>query len=154
MKRITFLALAVAASSAFVGCSSDSKSEDPTPKTNSELLMAKSWSVTGQTETVGSTTTDVFAGNFDACELDDTFKFLAGNILTFDQGADKCDPNETRSVSGNWVLTENDTKLTFVVLFFGQEAKIEELTETKLVLSTTETSGNQTIINKTIFTGK
>ena len=135
MKRLQICALSLALIGGIASCSEDKK-EDPAPKTRAELLMAKSWSVTGETETVGSTTTDVFADNYEACELDDTFKFLAGSILTYDQGKIKCDPNEDQSITGSWALSENDNKLAFLVFIFGREAKIEELTDTKLVLST------------------
>ncbi|WP_147320749.1 hypothetical protein [Hymenobacter lapidiphilus] len=153
MKKIIFLLLALIAGSAFVGCSNDKKSEDPAPKSKSELLMAKTWTITAETETVGTTTKSVFE-NYAACELDNATQFLAGNSMSYDQGAIQCDPDEPRTIIGSWALSENDTKLGLVVYGFGTQAKIEELTENRMVLSETATVNNQKVVTTITFSGK
>ncbi|NVO30889.1 lipocalin family protein [Hymenobacter lapidiphilus] len=153
MKRITCFLLALTAGSVFVGCSNDKKSEDPMPQSKSELLMAKTWTITAETETVGTTTKSVFE-KYDACELDNTTQFLAGNSMSYDQGAIQCDPDEPRTITGSWALSENDTKLALVVYGFGTQGKIEELTENRMVLSETATVNNRKVETTITFSGK
>lgn len=152
MKSLLLLS-SLALTGMFASCSDDKK-EDPTPtKTDSELLMAKTWTQTAETETMGTAAPiDTYTNGYEACEKDNTLKFLAGNILTFDQGATKCDPDDAQSISGNWALT--DKTLTMVVFSFGGQATIQELTDSKMVLSTSETVNGTTTITRSTYIGK
>ncbi|MFD2785007.1 lipocalin family protein [Hymenobacter rubripertinctus] len=150
MKRIAFLALAIAASSAFVGCGSDN---DPAPKSKSELLMAKSWRVTAQTESVGTATQDTFSSE-DACTKDDLAKFIANGIFIADEGKTKCDPSDPQQFAGNWALTSNESKLLITVFIAAIEFDINELSENKMVLTTQETDRGVTTTTRTTYVGE
>ncbi|QIX61246.1 hypothetical protein HER32_08670 [Hymenobacter sp. BT18] len=150
MKRIPFLALAIVASSAFFGCGKD---KDPAPKSKSELLMAKSWRVTAQTETVGSNTQDTFSSEED-CTKDDLAKFMANGIFIADEGKTKCDPSDPQQFAGNWTLTSNDSKLLITVFIAAVEFDITELSENKLVLTTQDTDNGVVTTTRTTYVGE
>jgi hypothetical protein len=54
MKRVLLFS-SLALTGMFASCGDDKK-EDPKPKTKSELLMAKSWMLTAETEATGTAT--------------------------------------------------------------------------------------------------
>lgn len=156
MKRISFLALAIAASSAFVGCGSDNKSEDPTPKSNSELLMAKSWKLTAFTYQEGTDPVEDNYAQLDACSKDDLYKFKASASFEYNENTNVC-AGEPQSYSGNWALTNNDKTLTVAAAnqatysFVAIQGNIDELTANKLVVSETETFGGVKSVMKYTF---
>lgn len=156
MKRIPFLVLAIAASSAFVGCGSDNKSEDPTPKSNSELLMAKSWKLTAYTYKEGSAQPEDEYAQLDACAKDDLYKFKANGAFEYNENTNVC-AGEPQSFSGNWALTNSDKTLTVAAInqptysVVAIQGNIDELTADKLVVSETETYGGVTAVTKYTF---
>lgn len=157
MKRISFLVLAVAASSAFVGCG-DKESEDPKPKTNSELLMAKSWIVTAATEKVGSAAaTDEFS-SAPACFKDNIYKFEASNKFTLDESTLKCSSSQT--ATGNWALTNSDKTLTAIAvdqtssISYSFGGDLTEINASKFVLTESETTSGVTTVSTVTFTAK
>ncbi|UYZ61967.1 lipocalin family protein [Hymenobacter weizhouensis] len=161
MKRVPFLVLAVAASSAFVGCGSDDKN-DPTPtKTNSELLMAKSWMLTAETEATGTAAPVSTYNDYESYEKDNVYKFQANSVFVMEEGATREDPTDPASANGVWALSDGDKSLTYQVGFFGtgllsstQKGEIEELTATKLVVKMTDARSTPTIITRQTFTAQ
>ncbi|MBT9393093.1 lipocalin family protein [Hymenobacter sp. NST-14] len=139
MKRISFLALAVAASSAFVGCSSDNKSEDPTPKTKAEMLAAHDWIMTGAEVTVSGQTVDAYqVGMFEDCEKDDFYHFVNtsnGGTYTLNENTNVCSPSGAEA--GTWALNSDQTKLTLT----AQGSQAEESTITELTDSSLKVTG-------------
>lgn len=140
MRRIAFLALAVAASSAFVGCSSDSKSEDPTPRTKAEMLAAHDWVMTGAEVTVSGQTVDAYqVGLFEDCEKDDYYHFVNtsnGGTYTLNENTNVCNPSGAEA--GTWAVNPDQTKIT-ITAQGGQaeESTIKELTDSSLKVTST-----------------
>jgi hypothetical protein len=162
MKRIPFLVLAIAASSAFVGCGSDNKSEDPTPKSNSELLMAKSWKLTAETEATGNAApVNTYDSSYESYEKDNVYKFQANDVLVMEEGATRENPSDPASTTGVWKLMDSDKNLAYQVGFFGtallsstQKGEIEELTATKLVVKMTDSNNSPAIVTRQTFTAQ
>ena len=153
MKRIPFLALALAASSAFVGCGSDKKSEDPKPKTKAEMLAAHDWIINGATLTVSGQTIDAFnSGYFDDCEKDNYYHFVNTNnsgTYTLNENTNVCTPSTAEN--GTWALNADQTKLAFTAQgSSAEETTITELTDSSLKLSATDnTLGTPILITLT-----
>ncbi len=79
--------------------SSCKKESDNGPE---EILTSKSWTRTIiDKNTATNPSGRVMYNAVLDCELDDTYRFSSNNILTIEQGIDKCDSNEpaSRSVS-------------------------------------------------------
>ncbi|WP_139924849.1 lipocalin family protein [Hymenobacter sp. DG01] len=150
MKRISFLLSLLVAGSVFTGCGSDDETPSPN-KSKSELLMAKSWRMTAQTETVGSKAPDDTFSSEEACSKDDLAKFMANGIFIADEGKTKCDPDDSQQFAGNWALSANDTKLTITVFIAAAQFDITELTENKLVLTSTDTDSGVTTTTRTTY---
>ena len=152
MKRVSLLAT-LALACAFTACKKDNEK----PKSTSELLMAKTWKMTGLMEQVGSTTaTDEFA-TAQNCEKDNLYKFEANNKFTLDEGALKCGSTDPQAISGNWALTNSDKTLTAVAVdqasFTSIEitGTIEKISATEFVLKDTDTSGGTTTVTTATF---
>jgi hypothetical protein len=141
----------------FASCGDD-KNENPTPKTTSELLMAKSWSATAYTEKVGNATaTDEYA-SAPACFKDNIYKFEAGNKFTADESTLKCASAQT--MTGSWALTNSDKTLTAIAIDQASSidytitGTVEEISASKFVISETETNNGVTTVSRTTFTAK
>jgi len=110
------------------------KDEDAKPS-NTELLTAKSWTVTSFTLS-GQDLTEYFS---EECENDDSTKFGKDGKLTIDNGSVKCYSSEPQTEeNGTWVFESNETKLKFTSDSGDVESyDIDELTATTLKVSST-----------------
>jgi hypothetical protein len=118
------------------GFSSCKDDEDPpvtddTPKTKTELLTTGSWLMESGT-IAPSIVVDIFgtkvtiatywellaalngSATAEPCLKDNLMVFKLDSTVTLDEGPLKCDPSDPQTEDGgNWLFSENDTKLTF-----------------------------------------
>jgi len=119
------------------GCSKDD--DNPTPKTNTELLTMSAWKFSDAK--VSGTS---IASLLETCQKDNILSFLAAGTGTAAEGATKCDPSDPDSNSFDWSFQTNETVLFVSTPFFtggSSTFTIVSLTETQLVLSQTITIG-------------
>lgn len=163
MKHSTrsFFALAMVAS-AFIFTSCGDKEDDTIPtKSVSEKLMAKSWTLTAETEATGTGAADNTYNDYDSYEKDNVYKFNANSVFMVEEGATKGSPSDPASVTGIWNLSDSDKSITYQAGLFGtlllsstQKGEIQELTDTKLVVKMTDASSPPTIVTVQTFTAK
>jgi len=118
------------------GCSKDDDN-NPTPKTNTELLTMSTWKFSDAK--VGGNSIAAF---LDPCQKDNILTFLAAGTGTAAEGATKCNASDPDSSSFNWSFQTNETVLFVSTPFFtggSSTFTIVSLTETQLVLSQTIT---------------
>ncbi len=110
------------------------KDDDAKPS-NTDLLTAKSWTVTSVTAN-GIDATDKFS---DDCDKDDSTKFGKDGKVTNDNGSVKCGSSEPQTEeSGTWAFESNETKLKITSKGGDVEMyDIDELTATSLKVSYT-----------------
>lgn len=160
MKRVLLLST-LALTGIFASCSDDNEN-DPKPKTKSELLMAKSWMLTAETEATGTAAPVDSYKDYESYEKDNIYKFQANNKFVSEEGATRQDPSDPASTEGLWSLTDSDKKIVYQAGLFGtlllssdqNKGEIEELTETKLVVKMTDASSSPTVVTRQTFTAK
>jgi hypothetical protein len=117
------------------GCSKDD--DNPTPKTNTELLTMSTWKFSDAK--VGGNSIAAF---LETCQKDNILTFLAAGTGTAAEGATKCNAADPDSSPFNWNFLTNETVLFVSTPFFtggSTTFTIVSLTETQLVLSQTIT---------------
>lgn len=155
MKRITLLAT-LAIAGLLTACGDDK--DNPTPKTNTELLMAKSWTLTAWTVKEGAAPEENFYAQAEACNKDDKFKFQASNVFVYDESTNVC-AGEAQTITGIWGLTDNDKTLTLAAVnqststLVDLSGKIDELTTSKLVVTESSTDNGVTTVARYTFSG-
>jgi hypothetical protein len=100
--------------------------------------MAKTWTRTELTETIGNAEPVDEYAKYDSCFKDNTLKFLDDNKMTLDAGMIKCDPNDPQTSTDKWIL--EGKHLTMGVRPFSTMFTIQELTESKLVVKFYQTT--------------
>jgi hypothetical protein len=148
--------------SLFASCGDDKNEDDPKPKTKSEMLMAKSWMLTAETEATGTAApVNSFDRDYASYEKDNIYKFQANSVFVSEEGATRASASDPASTTGAWILSDSDKNITYQAGFFGtgllssnQKGEIEELTETKLVVKMTFTNSSSVVVTKQTFTAK
>jgi len=112
----------------FSGCKKDD------PLTPVQLLSGtnsngKSWQLIDQT--LDGTSTAV-----GTCNADDITTFFPSLDYTFEEGASKCDSGDPQTLSGTWVLDQNDTHLLITIGTDVIDYEVVSLTESTLSLKT------------------
>lgn len=138
MKKQIFILSAVILSVVMV-FSSCKKDEDDA-KSKKDILVAKTWQITAITINPGmdlgdgTIITDLFAF-MDDCAKDDFMTFKTDGSYTTDEGASKCDEADPQTSQGTWAINADETQMTID----GEPATIKEMTENKLIVTTTDT---------------
>jgi len=134
MKKFAYLALSGTALLLTLAACNKDKDSDPTPALpKTDLLTAKNWKLTDIRIAGASVYSPSF---FEACSMDDLYKFNTNKLATFDEGALNCDPTSPQSGTGSWEFTTNETKLK-ITNPDGDvaEGAISTLTSNTLILS-------------------
>jgi hypothetical protein len=113
----------------FVSCSDDSD-EDNNPSGNSKIIGV--WQKTKEETREGSAAWEDVTED---CDLDDTEEYEAGGDWALYPGTVTC--GSAAVINGSWSLKANNTKVVYSYdAFEGEfESNIEELTDTKMVLT-------------------
>ncbi|HEV8283464.1 MAG TPA: lipocalin family protein [Chitinophagaceae bacterium] len=132
MKRLNLIVpFSLLVSFFFFAC--DKSSDNPPPKTKTELLAQSSWKF--DNAKVGGI--DVSSA-LQACQKDNILVFAATLTGTVDEGPLKCNTNDPQTTSFTWNFASNETVLhVSTVLFTGgsSDFNIVSLTDTQLILS-------------------
>lgn len=125
MRNLFFASLIFLSFLLFSSCSkSDNDDTQPTSEpTKTELLVGKSWKITGVTLNGN----DVFS-QMPSCNKDDIIIFSTDGTAVTDAGKIKCDPSEMQTETETWAFTQNETKL----IIGGEESTLIDLTTTTL----------------------
>lgn len=124
MKTNKIVMIVAVAAIAFSAC----KKDDDDSSTKSEMILGN-WSPT-----------DILLNGtslwelMDDCDKDDTYTFKADGSTLYDQGAQKCDPDDDQTEIDVYKLLENDTK----ILFEGDTLDILTLTNSVLKVGGSE----------------
>ena len=110
----------------FTACKKDDKADN-----KAELLIGKSWKITGYTE--GGV--DMLHEIYDDCELDNITTFLSDGRFKDDEGAVKCDDEDPQVVEGTWKLSGKNLIITEEEDLLALNLTIVELNGTTLKLS-------------------
>lgn len=123
--------------SLFLATLSCKKDEEPTKK---ELLCGKNWTLVAETVSPainlnGTLITDLYS-QLEDCSKDDIGIFNTNGTYTFEEGPTKCDVNDPQVWdSGTWVFNSDQTILVLTGSDGTLNAKIVELTSSKLATS-------------------
>lgn len=91
------------------------------PASRADLLLAKKWRVTAQTNTYSTpqlnngvpVVTDIYAAFYSLpCAQDNFIQFYADKTVVFDEGATKCAATDPQTETSNWAFNADQTKLT------------------------------------------
>lgn len=156
MKKMSILA--IAATALLVSCDPKEKNPNnnvtPKPKTKTDLMTAGKWQMTAGAITytvLGQTNTDDFFKDLEACEKDNFILFHADGKATTDEGTTKCDSTDDQSTTSTWAFYDNETKVIFTEDGTSDTADIEELTESVLKISYSETDSMYSYKNVMTF---
>lgn len=128
-----------------LGTVASCKKEDKKSKT--ELLTAGSWKMSAHTIVFGAVTYDAYK-DMEACDKDDFITFKAGGVVEFNQGAVKCDEEDSQVETGQWSFAENETKL----IMAGESASIVSLTSAELKVTYSYSTEEGTAVGTSTFT--
>lgn len=120
---------------AFTACK---KKNDAKSKT--ELLTSSAWLISKYEEKLNSGAYVDDFPNWASCDKDDKTIFATNNVVTYDEGATKCDVSDPQTETGSWAFTENETKL----IVDGETITIEQLDENNLIVVSSYTFSGQT----------
>jgi hypothetical protein len=121
MKNLLLLAV----TTAFM-ISPSCKKDDPVT-----LTIVGTWKRT-QKQTRKAINTAWQAATLDPCIADNTYKYESGSIMSWDEGATKCDPTDLQSGSAAYTFEGKDGGLTNP--FGGFAFRVENLTEKTLII--------------------
>jgi len=141
MRTIKILLFFVAASLTFTACK---KEKDK--KSRTELLTASSWMIVKFEEKENNGAWQNTFPLFDACSQDDRWIFKTNLSLDLTEGATACTGNSPNEVldTTTWAFLENESKLQIETDAFV----IEQLDESTMVISITESAGGVTYATK------
>jgi hypothetical protein len=114
-------------------------------KSKTELLTSSAWLVSKSEEKLNNNPYVDDFPNWASCEKDNKIIFATNNVVTFDEGATKCDVSDPQTETGSWAFTENDTKL----IVDGETLTIEQLDENTLIVVSSYSFSGQTYTNRT-----
>ena len=120
------------------------KKDENVPTSRKDLLSGKTWIMTAETISPaininGTLITDFFSQEA-SCTKDDIGKFNANGTYTLEEGQTKCNVNDPQVFeTGTWTFNSDETVLVLTSSGIITNAKIQELTATKLVITEEET---------------
>lgn len=107
--------------------------KDPADSRSSLLTDADCWALT-KVEFFDSTAQAWKSFSLDDCLTENCWRYHEDGTLTFDNGAQKCDPSEPQTAAGTWVVSQNGKTLELTLSGYGSESyEILELTKNILV---------------------
>jgi hypothetical protein len=156
MKLKTSFALVAALLIFVAGCKKDEDSNAIDPS----QLTGKQWKTTGKTvspaidfDNDGTAETNIFP-LLETCEKDNLIHLSTSNVITFDEGATKCDPADNQTTAGVWAWNSDQTKITVTVGGFVSTATVITLNATTFVVQTADTINSTPVTSTETFTAQ
>ncbi len=150
MKKIRLSPFVVLLTSVLI-ITSCSKKDDP--KSRTDLLTAKSWTMTKlEIMAVGTTYTDV-TSTIEDCDKDDINTYSKAFVYKFDAGKNDCD-GDKQTETGKWAFKDGEKTLSITVGSTTADLPIESLSATTLTIKKTEDIGFGNLPYRRTFTGK
>jgi hypothetical protein len=118
--------------------------KDSSVVSKKELLTSGSWklaAVTADEDANGTYEIDKFA-TFSNCYKDNYYTFGNNGVLELNEGATKCNPGDTQTLSGTWQLTQNETHL----MINSDEWELVELTSSTLKWKENYSGGRSSLV--------
>lgn len=121
------------------------KKDESVTSSRKDLLSGKSWIMTAETISPAINVNGVLITDFYAqeasCTKDDIAKLNSNGTYTLEEGPTKCDANDPQVFeTGTWTLNSDETILVMTSsTSIVTNAKIQELTASKLVITEEET---------------
>jgi len=120
------------------------KKDENAATSRKDLLSGKTWIMTAETISpamnVNGTLITDFYSQEPSCTRDDIAKLNSNGTYTLEEGATKCSANDPQVYeTGTWTLNSDETVLVLTSNGTVTNAKIQELTATKLVIIEEET---------------
>jgi len=125
MKSLYYFVLSMFLSIAFVSCQGDEET-----KAGKDILTSNSWKVSSY-----KINGEEIA--LEDCQKDDYLTFAANGTYTDFRGTLKCPGEIQTDINGTWTLSQ-DEKLLTLTNYQGEQAVIVEITESKLVLTSSD----------------
>lgn len=144
--KLVKMMMVLAIVAGFMGCKDDSSDDTPTTtntsKSNSELLIGTWLQTAGTVDPgidfgTGTPITDVYAF-MDDCDKDDLIIFKTGGVVTTDEGATKCDPDDEQSYDDTYTISSDENTVSI-----NYDGEIEQIT----IVSINDTE----MVAKTVF---
>ncbi|RDC66519.1 lipocalin-like domain-containing protein [Adhaeribacter pallidiroseus] len=150
MKNVKLLPVLFIVLLTFNACDKDD--DDSKTQTKAELIADKNWVLTAYTSKENNDpVVDEFV-YYDACEKDDVLRFSKNGTYEVNEGATKCNSADPQvSENGTWSITDDTLALTEAGSSLTNNAKINELSKSKLVISATQTYQNETYVETYTF---
>jgi hypothetical protein len=128
------------------------KKNDSVAKSKTELITLDSWKLVKSEAKTGTGAWVDQTAMFSACEKDDNFLLRTNGSYELNEGPTKCAPADPQIYdTGTWSFQTNETELkTTSTGSSGSDIfAIEQLTETRLTITSTTVSGGTTYYDRT-----
>jgi len=146
MKARFLTVLSIMLALSFSACKKDDKKTS-----NTDYLTSGNWKIVSDQEKVGAAAWVETIGDYDACELDNFYKFNTNNTAVYDEGATKCDPADPQTADLTWEFLNNGSQLKIGTLLYSDTADIVTLNATNLVIQSSDNSGGVVSLYKLTF---
>lgn len=143
-KLLTVLSVVLALS--FSACKKDDKKTSAT-----DFLTSGNWKIVSDQEKIGPADWVEYIGNYDACELDNFYKFNTDNTGVYDEGATKCDPGDLQTFPITWELLNSGTQLKISYGLYSDTAALVSVNATNLVIQSSDEDNGVVTLNKMTF---
>lgn len=133
MKKQLFSLVSFFVASLFLFSSCSKDSDNPTPKSKTELISQGSWKF--QSATVGGADA---SSMIQACQKDNVIVFAAAGTGTASEGATKCNAGDPDTVPFTWNFLNSETTLHISTVLFAagsNDFSLVAVSETNLVVS-------------------
>lgn len=129
MKKFSLPLVLVFSLLAISGCRKDNSG--PSDSDKGKIIVGKTWKMTAFTVD-GK---DEYSDFYEDCERDNTEEYFADGRLVIDEGATKCEEDDSQTMTQNWRISGNALVLFEEGVSIELECTILELTNTTLKYS-------------------
>lgn len=110
-------------------------------------LKNKNWKITALTVTpaIGGTN-DIYHDLYDDCERDNLYKFNDASVFLYDEGATKCYPADSQTLTGTWSYNATTKILHYQIVADMWDLTVTSISETSFVATSTDVDAGITYL--------